>query len=76
MVGVLNLPIVHFSVYWWNSLHQGSSMMTKDALAPVYAYPLLIMMLAYLSAFGSLWLVGSQVLSNQCSRSIAHTPCR
>jgi len=57
MVGVVVLPIIHFSVYWWNSLHQGSSMFTKGALAPVYAYPLFTMLLAYLSAFGSLWLV-------------------
>jgi heme exporter protein C len=57
LVGALNLPIIHFSVYWWNSLHQGSSMMTPGALAPVYARPLGLMMLAYLSAFGSLWLV-------------------
>ncbi|MBI1197871.1 MAG: heme transporter HemC [Phenylobacterium sp.] len=57
LVGVVNLPIIHFSVEWWNSLHQGSSMFTKGALAPVYLWPLLIMNLAYLSAFGSLWLV-------------------
>lgn len=57
LVGLVNLPIVHFSVYWWNSLHQGSSMFTEGALAPVYATPLYLMMLAYLGAFGSLWLV-------------------
>lgn len=57
MVGVVVLPIIHFSVYWWNSLHQGSSMFTRGALAPVYARPLFTMLLAYLSAFGSLWLV-------------------
>ena len=56
-MGVLNLPVVHFSVYWWNSLHQGSTMMTPGALSPVYATPLFTMLLAYLSAFGSLWLV-------------------
>lgn len=27
IVGVVNLPIIHFSVYWWNSLHQGSTVM-------------------------------------------------
>jgi heme exporter protein C len=32
-------------------------MFTPGALAPVYAKPLYLMMLAYLSAFGSLWLV-------------------
>jgi len=57
MVGVVVLPIIHFSVYWWNSLHQGSSMFTKGALAPVYAWPLFAMLAAYLAAFGSLWLV-------------------
>jgi heme exporter protein C len=57
LVGLINLPIVHFSVTWWNSLHQGSTMLTKGALAPVYARPLYLMILAYLAAFGSLWLV-------------------
>ena len=57
LVGAINLPIIHFSVNWWNSLHQGSTMMTPGALAPVYAAPLYLMMLCYLSAFGSLWLV-------------------
>jgi heme exporter protein C len=57
LVGLINLPIVHYSVVWWNSLHQGSSMLTKGALAPAYAQPLYVMMLAYLAAFGALWLV-------------------
>jgi heme exporter protein C len=57
LVGLVNLPIVHFSVYWWNTLHQGSSMLTKGALPAVYAAPLYLMTLAYLAAFGSLWLV-------------------
>ncbi|MDO4232228.1 MAG: heme ABC transporter permease CcmC [Lautropia sp.] len=25
LVGVVNVPIIYFSVYWWNTLHQGSS---------------------------------------------------
>ena len=57
LVGLVNLPIVHFSVYWWNTLHQGSSMFTQGALAPVYAAPLYLMLLAYLTGFGALWLV-------------------
>jgi heme exporter protein C len=57
LVGVILLPIIHYSVYWWNSLHQGSTMLTEGALAPVYAWPLYTMILAYLSGFGSLWLV-------------------
>jgi heme exporter protein C len=25
IVGVVNVPVIHFSVYWWNTLHQGST---------------------------------------------------
>jgi len=60
LVGAINLPIVHYSVEWWNTLHQGSSVFAKDGgsnLAPVFLTPLLLMALAYTSAFGSLWLV-------------------
>ena len=56
LVGLVNLPVVHFSVYWWNTLHQGSSMLTKGALPAVYAAPLGLMNLAYLAGFGALWL--------------------
>lgn len=57
LVGSLNLPVIHFSVEWWNSLHQGTSMFTKGALPAVYAVPMYAMTLAYLAGFGSLWLV-------------------
>jgi heme exporter protein C len=59
LVGTINLPIVHYSVEWWNTLHQGASVFRKggSALAPVFLTPLLIMALAYTAAFGSLWLV-------------------
>jgi heme exporter protein C len=29
IVGVVNLPIIYFSVQWWNTLHQGSSVSFK-----------------------------------------------
>jgi heme exporter protein C len=60
LVGVINLPVVHFSVQWWNSLHQGSSVFgarPENALPTVYLQPLLLMGLGYLALFGSLWLV-------------------
>jgi heme exporter protein C len=59
LVGVINLPIIHYSVEWWNSLHQGSSIFAKGgpAMPAVFLVPLLLMSLAYMSAFGSLWLV-------------------
>jgi heme exporter protein C len=59
LVGLVNLPIVHWSVNWWNTLHQGASVFRAQgpALAPVFLWPLLLMGLAYMAAFGSLWLV-------------------
>jgi heme exporter protein C len=55
LVGAVNLPIIHYSVVWWNSLHQGASVMTGK-LAAVYLWPVLLLVAAYMSAFGSLWL--------------------
>ncbi|MDB5455155.1 MAG: heme transporter HemC [Caulobacter sp.] len=60
LVGLINLPIVHYSVVWWNSLHQGASTFgaePQNRLPAVYLIPLLLMGLCYMAAFGSLWLV-------------------
>ncbi len=59
LVGAINLPIIHYSVDWWNSLHQGSSLFAKGgpAMPAVFWVPLVLMALCYTSAFGSLWLV-------------------
>jgi len=59
LVGVINVPIVHFSVTWWNSLHQGESIFVKGGplVASVYLWPLALMALGYTLLFGSLWLV-------------------
>jgi heme exporter protein C len=59
LVGSVNLPIIYWSVDWWNSLHQGSTIFAKGgpAMPPVYLIPFGLMTFAYMSAFGSLWLV-------------------
>jgi heme exporter protein C len=59
LVGAVNLPIIHYSVTWWNTLHQGPSVFRAggSALAPVFYWPVILLVLAYMSAFGSLWLV-------------------
>ncbi len=59
LVGLINVPIVHFSVNWWNTLHQGASVFRAGgpAMPPVYLAPLLTLGLAYMAAFGALWLV-------------------
>ena len=55
LVGTINLPIIHFSVYWWNTLHQRSSLLRAGgpSIATSMLWPLLIMMLAYAALFGS-----------------------
>jgi heme exporter protein C len=59
LVGLINVPIVHFSVNWWNTLHQGASVFRKGgpAMPATYLIPLLTLGLAYMAMFGSLWLV-------------------
>ncbi len=47
LVGLVNLPIIHFSVKWWNTLHQGSSIgVTGSSIHPSMLWPLLIMAFA------------------------------
>lgn len=45
LVGVVNLPIIKFSVDWWNTLHQPASVMRLDgpAIHPAMLWPLLLM---------------------------------
>src|SRR5882757_192501 len=56
LVGVVNIPIIKFSVEWWSTLHQGESI-ASGKIAPVYLWPLLIMMLGYMLLFVSLWML-------------------
>jgi heme exporter protein C len=56
LVGAVNIPVIKFSVDWWNTLHQGESIVSGK-LAPVFLAPLLIMMLGYVLLFLTLWMV-------------------
>jgi heme exporter protein C len=56
LVGAVNIPIIKFSVDWWNTLHQGESLMSGK-LAPVFLAPLLLMMAGYALLFVTLWMV-------------------
>ncbi len=49
IVGVINLPIIYFSVTWWNTLHQGASV--SPTMAPKMASIMLITMLIMAVAF-------------------------
>jgi heme exporter protein C len=49
IVGVVNIPIIHYSVVWWNSLHQGASVsVTRGAsMAPQMLWAMLLVALAF-----------------------------
>src|ERR1700719_2835482 len=55
IVGVVNVPIIHFSVVWWNSLHQGATVAKfgKPSMAPSMLWPLLSMFLGFMLFFGA-----------------------
>src|SRR3546814_19504889 len=44
LVGAINLPVIKFSVDWWNTLHQPSSVLTMDGskIDPTILWPLLV----------------------------------
>ena len=48
LVGAVNVPIIYFSVQWWNTLHQGASLRfgKTPSIAPVMLTALLIMIAA------------------------------
>jgi heme exporter protein C len=48
LTGVVNIPIIYFSVYWWNTLHQGSSVSLTRAptMAAIMLTGMLVMALA------------------------------
>jgi heme exporter protein C len=58
LVGAVNLPIIKFSVDWWNTLHQPASVMRlgTPAIDPAILRPLLVMGVAYLLLFLTLHL--------------------
>ena len=49
VVGIINVPVVHYSVIWWNSLHQAPSVMKlgKPNIEPAMLVPLLIMLAGF-----------------------------
>jgi heme exporter protein C len=54
IVGAINLPIIHFSVLWWNTLHQGSSIGTSgNSIHPSMLWPLLYMAIAFKLYYGA-----------------------
>lgn len=57
LVGLIDLPIIHYSVYWWNTLHQGAtlSVFSKPKIDSLMLYPLLLCLVGFF--LYSLWII-------------------
>lgn len=58
LVGAVNIPIIHYSVEWWSSLHQGPTLVREGgpAMPADMLYPLLAMILGFTFLFAALLL--------------------
>ena len=69
MVGAINVPVIHFSVEWWTSVHQGPTLLRADgpAIGIDMLYPLLAMIFGFTFIFGALLLtrVRGEVLDRE-----------
>jgi heme exporter protein C len=67
LVGVINLPIIKFSVDWWNTLHQPASVirMGRPAIDSSLLIPLLIMAVAFMLLFATLLLLRMRTAINE-----------
>jgi heme exporter protein C len=54
LVGTVNIPIIHYSVEWWNTLHQGSTITftEKPSMHMDMLIPLMIMAVAFKFFYG------------------------
>jgi heme exporter protein C len=59
LVGAVNIPVIKFSVDWWNTLHQPASVfrLGGPAIAPSMLWPLVVMALAFSFLFVTLYLM-------------------
>ena len=55
IVGLVNVPIIHYSVLWWNSLHQGATVakLGKPSMPGSMLWPLLSMLLGFMLFYGA-----------------------
>lgn len=72
LVGAVDLPIIKFSVDWWNSLHQPASVfrLGGPAIALPLLWPLIVMSLAFFSLFVTLHVMAirNEILRRRLAR--------
>ena len=69
IVGAVNLPIIKYSVEWWNTLHQAPSItMRGSAIAPELLWPLGLTVLGFSLLFGAIVLMRMRALLAEVKR--------
>lgn len=63
IIGVINVPIIYFSVKWWNTLHQGSSFSRNSIVDPTILKGMLVMAIGF-------WLYSIAVILSRTRREI------
>ncbi|WP_457323783.1 heme ABC transporter permease CcmC [Roseateles sp. P5_E11] len=75
LVGALNLPVLYFSVSWWNTLHQGASITARgSAIAPEMLAALLLSTLGFWAYAGAVVLARARRLLQARVESEARWP--
>lgn len=63
LVGIVNVPVIHYSVLWWSSIHQPPSLTTGgSAMAPAFLWPLLAATLGFTLLFAAVILMRMRAL--------------
>jgi heme exporter protein C len=75
IIGAVNIPIIKFSVNWWNTLHQPASVLRADGptIHPALLIPLLVMAIAFTVLFIALHMkaMRAEILRRRCEAMIA-----
>jgi heme exporter protein C len=71
LVGIVNIPIIHYSVEWWSTLHQGPTItkLDKPSIHMSMLIPLLLMTIGFKTFFVSTLLMRarSEILEYECN---------
>jgi len=73
LVGIVNIPIIHYSVEWWSTLHQGPTISKFDSpsIHISMLIPLILMTLAFKTYYLTTLLIRarSEILEYECNTS-------
>ena len=73
LIGIINIPIIHYSVEWWSTLHQGPTItkLDKPSIHLTMLIPLILMVIAFKTFYiaTALIKIRSEILKYECNSS-------